>query len=298
MGIINWFKGWGKAIKLINKLNNAIRTFPDNQKDLEYLINNRQEWSNNEDYNAVKKRIIQGYSTKINYENVKTLGNSYLDFFSNLFPNESNDEILSLVNKDMIESMIFEKINNDDALDPDEIQSIIEYSKDLKVSEYDTSEKIKNKFEYYVTNWELDKGIFPNLNSDFILQKNEQCIYREENVELIEQRQVTKRINYGGPSVRIKIAKGLSYNLGSYNVGMEKEIKKISRGKGVINITTNRVLFKSNEKSSTITLNSIMAIEPFNDAIVISKSNGNPITFITKNGAKTYQYLNGAIRNL
>jgi len=185
---------------------------------------------------------------------------------------------------------------SDDALDPEEIEELKNKAIELNIEKYKTTESIRKEYKYYVKNWEFDNGIIAEVPSDFILNKNEKCIYRKNNVEILEQKEVTKRINYSGPRARVKIAKGISYNFGSYNYSTEKETKRISKGIGILNITTKRILFKTAEKSTTIRLSAIVDLKQFNDGIMIFKSTGNPLIIIDENGLDLYQSVNGAIR--
>jgi hypothetical protein len=297
MKIFKWFKETGVAIKIVNYLDGIIKKFPNiNQKKLDYILSKREYWI--EEKETIKKRIIDGYSKNIDVENYKELSQKYIDFYQTVFPNENGEEIKTLISVNELEEFVLKRINDDDALDPNEIAEIKTKCIEMGLSEYDNDEKIRTKFEYFVINGELDNGIFPNIAPDFILNKNEQCLYRKENVELNERKQVTKRINYSGPRARIKIVKGLSYNIGSYNFSTQKEMQDVFKGKGIINITTKRILFKSPEKKLTIRHSAIIDIETFSNAIIISKSTGNPLIFRTEDAIKLYQYLNGAIRNL
>lgn len=296
MGILKWFRETGTALKVVQTLDGLIKRFPNiDQKKLDYLISKRENW--NDDKEVIKKRVIDGYDKKINVDNYKELSAQYIEFFQSIFPKEETKKIHEKININKLEEFVLLRIN-DDALDPTEIIEIQEYSKELKLSKYESKEKIRDKFEYYVINGELDNGIFPDISADFIMQKTEQCLYRNSSVNLLERKQVTKRINYAGPRARIKIAKGLSYSVGSYNVSTQKEMQDVDKGTGVLNVTTKRLLFKSPVKNITIRHSTIVDIEPFSDAVIITKSSGNPLIFRTKDAVKLYQYLNGAIRNL
>lgn len=297
MKFFNWFKEMGTAIQVVNAVDGSINSFPNiDTKKLNYLVDKREKWIN--DKEVIRKRVIEGYSKKINLDNYKKLSNQYLDFYKLLFPDDNTTELQKLMNLHELDTFILSRINNDDALDPTEINEIIEKSKSLSISDYDENWKVKDKFHYYILNWELDNGIFTSKKTDFILQKNETCIFSNNSTELFERKQVTKRVNYGGPRVRLKIAKGLSYNVGSYKISYNKETVEVLKGTGLVNITTKRILFKSHEKSLTIGLNSIIDIEPFSDAVIVTKSTGNPLVFKLKESIGFYQHLNGAIRNL
>lgn len=81
-------------------------------------------------------------------------------------------------------------------------------------------------------------------------------------------------------------------------MSQEKETVNQSKGIGILNLTTKRILFKNADKNVTITLKSIVDIEPFNDAVKIFRSSGNPLIFKVTDGIKLSQYLNGAITYL
>ncbi len=278
-------------------IDNIVKNFPDYKTNQINLLIEKIPLLKEEEIEKLKNEMEMRYDEIINYENVNELGEKYLNAYSEIFSGEKSKVIENKINTNKVEILISECISNDDALDPDELQNIINYSKKLGVDKYDTIDKLRNYFSYPILNWELDNGIFPNVKSDFILQKNEQCFYSNNNAEMFTRKQVTTRVNYGGPKVRLKIAKGLSYNLGSYNVQMKKELKDISHGIGVLNLTNKRILFKNSEKNTTIRLSAIVDIEPYSDSVVIYKSSGNPLIFKISDGEKFYQLLNAAIKN-
>ena len=94
----------------------------------------------------------------------------------------------------------------------------------------------------------------------------------------------------------MKITKGLSYRVGSYNVSSQKEIVKVSKGTGIINVTTKRIIFKGSETSTTINTSAIIDIEPFSDAVTIFRSKGQPVTIESADAVNLYKYLRSATR--
>ncbi len=195
-------------------------------------------------------------------------------------------------------STIVEGFLEDDALAPEEIKKLVIKANELNIERFNSEESIRKEYAYYIKNWEFDNGIFEEVISDFILSKNETCIYRNEQVELSERKELSNRINYSGPRARIKITKGLSYNLGAYNYSTNNVLKEISKGIGLVNVTTKRILFKSEEQNKVIRLSEIVDIEPYSDGIIIFRSSGNPCLFRTEKGLELYQAVNGAIRNI
>lgn len=296
-GLFAWFKGWGSAIKTAMALEGCIKQFPNiNPASLNKLIQSKPKWSEG-DTEAIRKRIIDKYDIKINADNVESLGQRYLDFYKTIFPGHDGNEILHKISVSRVEAFLFTKVNDDEALDPSEIEEVIRYSKSLQVSDFDSKEKIRQDYDYYITNWELDNKVFKGLTSDFMLDKNEQCIYKVEKCELVKRKSVTRSVSYGGASYRMKLGKGLSYRVGSMSVSTQKETIEVSEGYGLLNVTTKRILFKGKEGVVTINTNSIVDMEPFNDAVIIHKTTGKPISLNTKDGLTLYKYLRSATRN-
>jgi hypothetical protein len=296
-GLFGWFKGWGSAIKTAMALEGCIKQFPSvNPASLNKLLQTKPKWSET-DAETIRKRIIDKYDIKINADNVESLGQRYLDFYKTIFPSHNGQEILHKISVSRVEAFLFTKVNDDEALDPSEIEEIISYSKSLKVSDFDSKEKIRQDYDYYITNWELDNKVFKGLQSDFMLDKNEQCIYKVEKCELVKRKSVTRSISYGGASYRMKLGKGLSYRVGTTSVSTQKETIEVSEGYGLLNVTSKRVLFKGKEGVVAINNSTIVDMEPFKDAVIIHKTTGKPISINTADGLTLYKYLRSATRN-
>lgn len=293
-------------------LRKLIKSFPKVEQigysDMDFLLENKVNWEKSK---LFKNIAIKGYDLKINDQNVNELGENYLNFFITLFPGEENiiqdkinKNLLNIANAQIIEE---DRINQNllkefvdskkdgNKLNPKYIEEIVAKSNELGIEKYNSFLKAKNAFSYEILIWELDNGIFPDLVPDFILHKDEKCIYKNSFCELLERKEITKRVNYAGPRLRIKIAKGLSYNLGSYNVGIDKKTITVSKGIGTLNLTTKRILFKNSDNIMTVQFSSIIDTEPFTDAVIISKSTGKPMIFSINDGLYFYLLLNFAI---
>jgi hypothetical protein len=295
-GLLGWVSAWGSAIKTVYLLEACIKQFPDvKPASLNKLLQKKAEWDEGE-IATLSKRVIDKYHAKVDADNLNPMGQRYLDFYLSIFPEHTGAEITHKINVTRVEAFLFSKVNDDEALDPSEIQDVIAYSKSLDVKELDTKEKISNEYGYYIMNWELDNKVFQGLPSDFMLDKNELCIYKLSKCELVKRKSVTRNISYGGASYRMKMGKGLSYRIGSYSVSSQKETIEVSEGYGILNVTTRRILFKGKEGVVTINTNSIVDMEPFKDAVIIHKTTGKPISLNTADGLTLYKYLRSASR--
>lgn len=283
------------GLKIALAVDKSIRQFPNIDKGVIHTYLSRKDIWSPELYRDIKKRIIDGFDKKVSIYELDRLGDKYLSFFREIFPEDEGQEIKEKIKKGRVEFFAQKMIDSNRSLSPDGVDEIVSKSLEMGIDDFNTVEKVKTKFEYNILNWELQNGIFPNYESDFILQKDEQCIYKNRSAELLERKQITTRVNYAGPRVRMNIMKGVSYSVGSYNVSQEKETVNQSKGTGTLNLTTKRILFKNNDKNLTIPLKSIIDIEPFSDAVKIIRSSGNPLIFKVFDGVRLSQYLNGAI---
>lgn len=290
------FKNWGTAIKVVNTVDRLIKEFPNQKdKDIEYL----SDYIQSQPYDEVKvldKRIQEKFDTKVNDTNYQQLGQNYIEFYKRMFPDKQPDVITDKLNQFTFYDFLNSKINDDEALSPDEMKDIILKAQELKIKDQIDETSLKNKYSYYIRNWEIDNGIFPNIQSDYILNKNEFCAFRNNSTHIYETKLVTQRISYGGPSVRVKIMKGVYYRAGGYNISSYKSEQNVLVGSGILNLTNERIILKTNIKVLTIKLKDIIHIDPYTDGIVISKSSGKPIILKNEDAIIFYQYLTGIMR--
>ncbi len=113
---------------------------------------------------------------------------------------------------------------------------------------YNTAEKIREDYEYYITNWELDNGLFKGIPGELILQKMS-FVFITLRLRTAGEEIGYHPVGYSGFSGRVRITKGLSYRMGSYNVSSQKEMVDISKGKGSLTVTNKRIIFKNADGS-------------------------------------------------
>lgn len=294
--MFKFLKNWGTAVKVVNTVDRLIKEFPNQKdKDIKYL----SDYIQSQPYDEVKvldKRIQDKFELKVNDTNYKQLGQSYINFYHTMFPEREPEVITDKLNQFTFYEFLNSKINDDEALSPNEIRDIVLKAQELKIKDQVDEISLKNKYSYYIRNWEIDNGIFPNIQADYILNKNEFCAYRNNSTHIYETKLVTQRISYGGPSVRVKIMKGVYYRAGSYNISSYKSQQDVLVGSGILNLTNERIILKTNMKVLTIKLKDIIHIDPYVDGIVISKSSGKPITLKNDDAIIFYQYLTGIMR--
>lgn len=117
------------------------------------------------------------------------------------------------------------------------------------------------------------------VSTPLMLKRGEHCVFGIES-EALEERNRTVRVNYGGPSARIRIAKGIYYTAGSIGVQRQTEEFHHSFGSGVLAATNKRLLWVSPSKTIAIPLSRIVMFEPYSDGVKIIKDAGKPIMFV------------------
>jgi TM2 domain-containing membrane protein YozV len=274
-----------------NKIDNILKNYPDKIIDDENYIDNLLKTNKNANQIIYEKvgSFLYDLLKKNKFE-IKEKIETFLN--DNLYLDR--DVFNEMYAKTQF-SLLVEDCLSDESLDPNEINLLHSKAIELNIVEYKSEDKIRKDYRYYIRNWEFDNGIINPIESDFILNSNESCLFSCD-AEVFEYKDVISRISHAGPSVRIKLMKGLSYNMGSSSVKINKDTVKLSKGIGKLNITTKRILFKANQKVSNVLISQIVDLEPFTDGILIYKSSGNPIFIKYSSVEDLYQSINGSIR--
>lgn len=161
---------------------------------------------------------------------------------------------------------------SDERLSPEEEVEINEITKNLSI-DLKVDDKSKEVLDRYKLYWQIENGELPIIVSDINIQKSENLYFRT-SVKWLEQRSVTKRINYGGPTARIKIAKGVYYRMGSVGVQRVSEDVWQTIDSGQLYLTNKRLVFMGSKGNKTIQLNKILDIKPFKNGVDIQKETG------------------------
>jgi hypothetical protein len=177
----------------------------------------------------------------------------------------------------------FDQMIEDKRISPTEWDDFIAIQKELRfeIKFKKDEEEILEKFKL---NWLIENGDLPVITVPINLQKNELC-YFSARVDWLENRTVTKRINYGGPTARIKIMKGFYYRAGSMNVQRvtSEELRKIDSGQ--LYLTNKRLIFVGNSKNSSIQISKILSINPYSDGVGVEKDSGKSPIFVLNTNA-------------
>jgi hypothetical protein len=222
-------------------------------------------------------------------------GDIYKYAYSELLSSENNDEafIAGLQNdlrlpdaivhpimnecRDIFIKKYFNNITEDDKISPDEWEKFNDIAKKFHIKlEFDS--EYGQYIEKLRINWRIENEELPVKDIDITLKKGEKCYYSQQ-IEWFELRKVTQRVDYSGLNYRIKIAKGLSYRIGSIKPQRitSDEYKLIDSG--TLYVTNKRLIFDGGLKNTNIPFSKILSIVPYSDAVGIEKDSGKSPVF-------------------
>ena len=133
----------------------------------------------------------------------------------------------------------------------------------------------------------------PINNPPIILKKNEEANLVLEGISLREPRAVRQTYGgYGGPSFRV--AKGVSFRLGSVAARSESHEELRDIDKGTLVLTNKRLIFIGSKRTNNIELKKIIAIEAYKDGIGSQRENKQKTEYFigTNNSTLTFK-ING-----
>ena len=190
-----------------------------------------------------------------------------------------------------------QKIVADKKISPDEWTEFTQIAKNLNVT-VSLDEATKQQLEKFKLYWLIENGTLPIKEIAITLPKNENC-YFTMDADWFETRSITKRINYGGPALRIKIMKGVYYRAGSVGVQRITSEELTLIDSGIIYITNKRIIFVGSNKSVNIQLGKILSVSPYSDGVGIEKDSGkSPIIRVSYNADIMAMILGRVINDL
>lgn len=177
----------------------------------------------------------------------------------------------------------FKSITDDSRISPEEWEEFSAIAKNLDVT-ISMDEATRGQLEKFKLYWEIENGELPVKQVGINLQRGENCYY-SNYVEWYEKRTVTKRINYGGPVARIRIAKGLYYRVGSVNYEKVSSEHLLLIDSGEVFITNKRIIFIGRKKNTNIPLNKVLSLNPYSDGVEVVKATGRSPVISVSEGA-------------
>ena len=125
--------------------------------------------------------------------------------------------------------------------------------------------------------WVIENGELQTIDVPINLTSNEKCFFTKV-AKWYQYKTVTQRINYAGPTARIRICKGVSYRIGSARVQRVTSEVLSPIDAGTMYVTNKRVILLGARKTSSIRLNKIVSYTPYSNGIEIFKDTGKSMT--------------------
>lgn len=136
----------------------------------------------------------------------------------------------------------------------------------------------------------LQEGKLPVVpDSPVFLQKGEQCHFSKPVTLFIAKTKVTGYTS-ASSSVSLRLAKGVTYRTGGSKGAPIRE-NVMEPHKGVLSITSNRIIFSSMQNSFDKKITTISSVMPADDGLMIQFSSAN-YAVETKDAKKIIQILN------
>ncbi len=184
---------------------------------------------------------------------------------------ETANQIYKNTVKSRIDSYI-KPIFSSERFSPQDEENLFNAAKRLGLT-LSFPEETKNKFAKYRENWEVENGKLPILQTDIRLQDGEHLHFKTY-IQWLEEKTVTKRINYSGFTYSKKIIGNIRWKVGTVipNRIQSTELKEIDTGN--MYITNKRILFVGTHENKIIFLQKILNFHPYTDGLLIEKETG------------------------
>lgn len=117
-------------------------------------------------------------------------------------------------------------------------------------------------------------------NPPIILKKNEEACVVFGGITLMESRAVRQtRGGYAGPTIRV--AKGVSFRLGSVAARSESHEELRNIDKGTLVLTNKRLIFMGSKRTTNIDLRKIISVTAYKDGIASQRENKQKTEYFT-----------------
>jgi hypothetical protein len=192
---------------------------------------------------------------------------------------------------------VFNRAVEDRRLSPAEEAELQALSNNLHITMHH-DEKTQRWLEKFRLLWRIENADLPAAECSLSLPRTETC-HLSCAAQWYESRRVARRISYGGPALRIKIAKGLYWRAGSYGINVQRDDVTQVIDTGTLYLTNKRLIFVGARGNKTIPLNKILDFESYTDGVKIQKTSGkNPLIQFTGDGEIFAAVLGRVIRDV
>ena len=142
----------------------------------------------------------------------------------------------------------------------------------INMREANIDKKLREEYYYLTLLNALDQGYLPQCKPASIVTQNDEVAYWEISSNLVFARNnVSEHLSQSSP-VRMKVAKGVSYQVGaSRNTPIREEV--FSNHPGVFAVTNKGVVFSASQQSFSIPYTQLNSFDTYADGIGLQKHN-------------------------
>lgn len=185
------------------------------------------------------------------------------------------DDRVNSVRREVLGKLVqaeFDRATEDHRFSPEEDEHLVNLAENLGVK-HSYDDRTKDLLERYKLLWRISQGEVPAILAPIRLQRGEDCHWCSP-ASLHEQRTVTRRIGYSGPTARVRIAKGVYWRMGNLGVSRTTEDVLKLLDQGTLYLTNKRLLFDGANKTTNVTLKRIINFTVYSDGLRIEKDSG------------------------
>lgn len=230
------------------------------------------------DFDSIYQLLISSfYESKVkSYLSENILQNSeklaLKDFQNRLkIPTDTANSIYKNAVKSTMDSYI-KPIFESEIYSPTDEEKLFNVAKNLGLN-LTFPEEVQQKLQKYRENWEISNGKLPILQTDIRLQNGE-LLHFKTFINWMEERTVTKRVNYSGITYSKKIIGNVRWKIGTIvpNRIQTNELQHIDSG--YVYFTNKRIIFNGQHENKVIPISKILNFQPYTDGILIEKETG------------------------
>lgn len=174
----------------------------------------------------------------------------------------------------------------DKMLSPDEDRQLknIATALGVRITLDATTERQLNEYRLL---WQIRFGTVPTFDPGINLHRGEVC-YLQRDVEWHEMRRQRVGVGYAGPTMRVKIAPGLSWRAGALGVDPMTRDALVRIDGGMAFLTNKRLLFMGKMKNVAVKLDHILDVTQYTDGVGIKKDSGKSPVLIFGDGIEIF----------
>jgi len=123
---------------------------------------------------------------------------------------------------------------------------------------------------------EIEEGKLPTTHAVGLVLQAEEIAYCREQAFIIEERVTDREYVGGSQGISLRIAKGLSYRIGSYKGHLISRTGIVQVSRGDLVVTNQRIIFRGDRKGFNIKLDKVLGVDVLADGLRITDGNGRP----------------------